>query len=103
VDPERTNVEAQRDDAGSMLSLVRDLVALRRLLGDGLELLDADAGVVAYRRGDHTIAINTTGEERPAPLAGDVVLETRPGVLRGGGLAAHSGAITTGLRGSKRG
>jgi hypothetical protein len=27
-----------------------------------------------------------------------VVLETRAGVLRGGGLAAHSGAITTGLR-----
>jgi alpha-glucosidase len=103
VDPERTNVEAQRDDPGSMLSLVRDLVALRRVLGDGLELLDADAGVVAYRRGDHTIAINTTGEERPAPLAGDVVLETRPGVLRGGGLAAHSGAITTGLPVSKRG
>jgi hypothetical protein len=31
------------------------------------------------------------------------VLETRPGVLRGGGLAAHSGAITTGLPVSKRG
>ena len=47
-----------------------------------LELLDAAAGVVAYRRGDHAIAVNTTLEERPAPASGDVVLETRPGALR---------------------
>jgi alpha-glucosidase len=103
VDPERTNVEAQRDDAGSMLSLVRDLVTLRRSLGDGLDLLDADAGVLAYRRGEHAIAINTTAEARPAPLAGDTVFETRPGALRGGDLAAHSGAVATGLPASKRG
>ncbi len=44
VDPERTNVEAQRDDPGSTLSLVRDLLATRRVLGDGIELLDAAAG-----------------------------------------------------------
>ena len=44
VDPERTNVEAQRDDPRSTLSLVRDLLTLRRVLGDGFELLDAAAG-----------------------------------------------------------
>ena len=82
VDPERTNVEAQRDDPRSMLSLVRDLLAARRLLGDGIELLDAAAGVVAYRRGEHAIAVNTTLEKRPAPASGDVVLETRPGARR---------------------
>ena len=43
-----------------MLSLVRELIALRRELGDGFELLDAADGVVAFRRGDHTVAINTT-------------------------------------------
>ena len=94
VDPERTNVEAQRDDPRSMLSLVRDLLAARRLLGDGIELLDAAPGVVAYRRGEHVIAVNTTLEERPAPASGDVVLETRPGALDAGKLAKSSAAIT---------
>jgi len=99
VDPERTNVEAQREDPRSTLSLVRDLLTLRRLLGDELELLDAAAGVLAYRRGDHTITINTTAEERPAPVDGDLVLETRPGAARGGRLAPHSGTIARGLQG----
>ena len=48
-----------------MLSLVRELIALRRELGDGFELLDAAAGVVAFRRGGHTVAINTTAEPLP--------------------------------------
>ena len=103
VDPERTNVEAQRDDPRSTLSLVRDLLTLRRLLGEGIELVDAEPGVLAYLRGDHAVAINTTAEERPAPLSGDLVLETRPGALRGGTLAAHSGVVTTGLRQSQTG
>jgi len=97
VDPERTNVEAQRDDPGSTLALVRDLLTLRRLLADGVELLDAAPGVLAYRRGEHAVAINTSGEERPAPLSGDLVLETAPGALRRRVLAAHSGAVTMGL------
>ena len=97
------NVEAQRDDPRSTLSLVRDLLALRRVLGDGIELLDAAPGVLAYARGEHAIAVNTTAEERPAPLDGEVVLETEPGVLRGRTLAPHSGAITMGLPGSQRG
>ena len=84
VDPERMNVEAQRDDPRSTLSLVRDLLTLRRVLGEGIELLDAAPGVLAYLRGEHAVAINTTAEERPAPLAGEVVLETEPGALRGG-------------------
>jgi alpha-glucosidase len=94
VDPERTNVEAQRDDPGSMLSLVRDLLATRRILGDGMDLLDAAPGVVAYRRGEHTVAVNATAHERPAPARGDAVIETRPGALRGGILAPSSAAIT---------
>jgi hypothetical protein len=50
-------------------------------------------------RGEHTIAVNTTADERPAPLDGEVVLETEPGALRGSTLAPHSGAITIGLPG----
>jgi alpha-glucosidase len=97
VDPERTNVDAQRDDPDSMLSLVRDLLATRRLLGDGIELLDAARGVLAYRRGEHAIALNTTAEERPAPAGGELVLETVPGALGGGTLAPSAGAITIGF------
>src|SRR4029078_3432981 len=108
VDPEETNVEAQRDDPRSMLSLVRDLMTTRRLLGDGIELLDAAPGGVADRRGEHTLALhttpagrpahasalNTTPEERPAPARGEVVLETCTGALDGGTLAPSSAAIT---------
>jgi alpha-glucosidase len=97
VDPERTNVEAQREDPASTLSMVRDLLALRRVLEPELELLDAPEGVLAYARGDHTIAINTTGESRPAPLRGDLVLETQRGAFRDGVLAPHAGAVTMGL------
>jgi len=103
VDPEGTNVEAQRDDPRSTLSLVRDLLTVRRVLGEGLELLDAADGVVAYRRGEHVVAVNTTGEERSAPLGEEVVLETGPGALRDGTLAPHAGAITMGLQHSQKG
>ncbi len=76
VDPAERNVEAQRDDPGSMLSFVRALIELRRTLGDGFELVDAAEGVVAYRRGDHVVAVNTTSEPLPAPLRGRPRLET---------------------------
>ncbi len=94
VDPGERNVEAQRHDPGSMLALVRELIALRRELGDGFELLEAAAGVVAYRRGDHVVAVNTTDEPRPAPVRGEPRLETADGALRGGTLAPHAGAIS---------
>ena len=93
VDPAQRNVEDQRDDPSSMLSLVRELIALRRELGDGFELLDAADGLVAYRRGEHTVAVNTTAESRPVPLRGDARLETASGALRDGALAPHAGAI----------
>ena len=46
--PQR-NVADQRDDPASMLALVRELIALRRELGGGFELLDAADGVLAFR------------------------------------------------------
>jgi alpha-glucosidase len=93
VDPAERNVEAQRDDPESALTLTRELIGLRRELGDGFELLDAAEGVVAYRHGGHTVAINTTAEPRPVPLPGEPRLETAPGALRDGALASHSGAV----------
>ena len=94
VDPQRTNVEDQREDPRSTLSLVRDLLTVRRLLGGGFELLDAPPGVLAYRRGDHLIAINTTPEKARAPVGDELVLETVSGAWAGGTLAGHSGVIT---------
>jgi alpha-glucosidase len=94
VDPAQTNVEAQREDPRSTLSLVRDLLALRRVLGEGLELVEAPPGVLAYRRDDHLIAINTSGDDSGVPVLGEAVLETTSGALRDRTLAAHSGVIT---------
>jgi oligo-1,6-glucosidase/alpha-glucosidase len=93
VDPAERNVEAQRDDPGSELSLTRELIALRRELGGEFELLDAAEGVVAYRRGGHTVAVNTTAEPRPVPLRGEPLLATVQGALRGDTLAPHAGVV----------
>ena len=94
VDPGATNVDAQREDPRSTLSLVRDLLALRRVLGDGIELVDAPPGLLAYRRGDHAVAINTTAEALRIPFRGDALLETAPAALRNRTLAGHAGVIT---------
>jgi glycosidase len=93
VDPARRNVADQRDDPASMLSLVRDLIALRRELGDEFELLDAADGVVAYRRGNHTVAINTTSEPLPVQLGTRVRIQTSAGAVQDDVLAPHAGAI----------
>ena len=46
--------------------------------------MDAAPGVVAYRRGAHTVAVNTTDEPRPAPPGlRDPLLATSGGALRG--------------------
>jgi alpha-glucosidase len=96
VDPAERNVEAQRDDPASMLALVRDLIALRRELPAGFGLIEASDGVVAFRRGDATVAVNTTAEPLPAPLGGDLRIQTTPGAFRDGRLAAHAGAVAMG-------
>jgi alpha-glucosidase len=93
VDPAEHNVEDQRDDPRSTLSLVRELIALRRELGDGFALLDAADGLVAYRRGANVVAVNTTAEPLPVPLRGEPRLETVEGALQGGTLLGHSGAV----------
>ena len=88
IDPAQRNVEAQRGDPGSLLELYRRLIALRRELRGGLRLLEAEPGVVAYERGGHTVAINTTAQPRQAP-AGEVVLATHEGA----GLPPRAGLI----------
>jgi alpha-glucosidase len=79
-------VATQAHEPDSVLALYRDLIALRRTLGDGLEFLDDVAdGVLAYRRGpDHVVAINTSDEPRAAPEAGRVVRATHAARLPAG-------------------
>ena len=88
VDPQRRNVDAQRGDAGSLLELYRRLLAVRDELGAGFRLLDSDPGVVAFERGAHVVAVNTTAEARTAP-EGERVLATHDGT----GLPAHAALI----------
>jgi hypothetical protein len=51
--------------------------------------------VLAYARGERTaVALNRTGEPRPLPVAGEIVLSTH---LDGGGpaLRGHEGVVLT--------
>jgi alpha-glucosidase len=88
VDPEARNVADERADPGSLLNLYRSLIELRRGLGPGFRLLDAEPGVVAFERDGHTVAVNTTAEPRPAP-EGEPVLATHEGE----GLPPHAALI----------
>ena len=94
ADPPGRTVAGQRDDPGSVLSLCRRLLALRRTeLGRGLadfENLVVTEGVWTYRTGPLVVAANFT-DHRPACRreAGEVLLTTSadgapasPGVLR---------------------
>ena len=95
LDPAGRNVEEQRADRGSTLALVRELIALRRGLGEGFEMLEATPGVIAYRRGMHVVAVNTTAESRPVPLElGEPLLTTTPDAIRGGELAPNAGVVS---------
>jgi alpha-glucosidase len=75
VDPQEKSVRAQLGRPDSVLELYRDLIRLRRTLGSGFELLDADAEVLAFRRGDHKVSLNFGDAARPLP-AGEVVWAT---------------------------
>jgi alpha-glucosidase len=93
VDPAQRNVVDQGRDPASLLALYRRLIAMRPRLGNDFRLIDAADGVLAYKRGGNVVAINTTGESRPAPASGEALLETAPGAVRAGMLAPHAGVI----------
>jgi glycosidase len=98
------NVAAQREDPGSILHLVRDLIALRReredLRGGAYETLPAPAGAWAWRRGERTaVAVNLgDAEVELEGLEGTVLAATdraRDGEAVGGALrlAPGEGAV----------
>jgi alpha-glucosidase len=76
------NVAAQREDPGSTLHLVRDLIALRRshtdLTAGAYETLPAPEGAWAWRRGERFgVAVNLSGAELVVDgLDGDVAIAT---------------------------
>jgi alpha-glucosidase len=90
---ERRHVSAQRRDPGSLLSLYRAAIALRPALGPGVELLPAEEGVLAYRRGEFAVALNLCERPCDSGLAGEVVLSTREGVDPGRLEAGDGAAI----------
>jgi alpha-glucosidase len=79
------NVEA----GPPLLTLHRELLRLRRAFATApYRTLHAADGVFAYARGDdHAVALNLTGEPRPLPVAGEVLLSTH---LDGGGASLRS-------------
>jgi alpha-glucosidase len=82
TDPASRNVAGQRADPDSILSLYRELIALRRELDGELRLVDAAPDVVAFTRGVHGVAVNLGAQPAPAPFEGEVVLASDG---RGGG------------------
>jgi alpha-glucosidase len=72
-DTAATNVEDQRADPGSILTLVRDLIALRRrtpeLQTGSYSLLPSPDGVWAWRRGDRIdVVLNMSDAEIPVKI-----------------------------------
>jgi alpha-glucosidase len=94
VDPATRSVEDQKGDPRSLLNLYRELIAVRRTLGEGFSFHDdVPDGLLAYQRGNHTVLLNTTERPLQVPTSGDVLIETGPGALTGNELDAHSGVV----------
>jgi alpha-glucosidase len=79
IDPADRNVADQERDRRSLLWLHRRLIDLRRDLAGPLEPLAADAGVLAFRRGDHVVALNLADAPRELPVDGEIVASTAGG------------------------
>jgi glycosidase len=77
ADPAQHNVADQERDPAALLHLYRDLIAARRTMTGRFELLaGTPPGVVAFRRGDHLVALNLGDGPADAPAAGVVLRHT---------------------------
>jgi glycosidase len=94
IDPADRNVADEGDDPRSLLTFVRQLVALRGGGLDGeLRFLDSDPDVLAFERGEHVVALNLSDGPRPAPCAGKTLIATDPDD-RGGPLPPNGGKVS---------
>ena len=94
VDPQRRSVSAQAGRPGSVLELCRALIALRRDLNGAMEMVPASPGVVAYTRGRHLVAVNTTAAPQRLPAIGELVLESAEGAVENGALAPNAAIVS---------
>ena len=88
------NVAAQREDPRSMLTLHRELIALRQAFVDEpYETVAVDDGTLVYRRGPFMVALNLSDEPAERPR-GQVRLSTE---LDGGagGLRPNEGVVVS--------
>jgi alpha-glucosidase len=92
VDPAQRNVESQRDDPGSMMSLYKRLIELRRELDPSFRLVDLGTGVLAFERGSDLVALNLSPEPARLPR-GEVLLESAAEAVSRGVLAPHCAAV----------
>ncbi|HEY3763982.1 MAG TPA: alpha-amylase family glycosyl hydrolase, partial [Gaiellales bacterium] len=91
VDPATRNVADQRADPDSLYSLHRRLIALRRGLRGGLDVVAVDPdGLLAYRRGDVLVALNLG--VRPVAVAPHLPIGPSSGCQLGQVLLATPGA-----------
>jgi alpha-glucosidase len=89
-------VVGQTGDPASTLELYRTLIRLRRTLAGGIEILAADpAGLLIYRRGETTVALNLGEAEQRVEMPGVVEVATAPGVDPGR-LGPGQGVVTRG-------
>jgi len=101
ADWQTRNVAAQEDEPGSMLTLYRNLLALRRahraLSVGPIALLASPAGVLAYARGlgeeRLLVALNLTHEPQTLDFRGELLLSTHNNASFAGVLAPDEGVI----------
>lgn len=93
VRPAGGSVAEQEADPGSVLHLYRDLIALRRRLGDHCEVVDGGDGLVVIRRGEHVVAVNAGAEPEPAPAHGALLRHTHGAPAVGPTLAPGEGFV----------
>jgi alpha-glucosidase len=80
AEPLPPGVAQQATDPASVLSLTRGAIALRARLGtEQGHILPTGPGSVVLQRGGHIVAANLGDTAEPAPAAGEIVLEARPG------------------------
>ncbi|MFE3450025.1 glycoside hydrolase family 13 protein [Nonomuraea sp. NPDC059194] len=73
------SVEAQTGDPGSMLSLYRDAMRLRRTVSGDLRWHDSPAGTLVFSRDDGFVCtVNLTAEKIACPVEGTPVLSSGP-------------------------
>lgn len=76
-DTARANVADQMGDPASVLHFCRDLIRIRGRLPPGrMRMVSASAQVLAWRRGDATVAVNFGTSRADVPAAGSIAIAT---------------------------